>query len=118
MSEDTISPDRLHNLLASRRRRYVLYCLYLYADPMGLSDVAGQIAEWENEAPEDELLDERRDILTSLHHNHIAKLADADMVTYSESEDMVELDDNAAHIRPYLELTVASDLESTEISTL
>lgn len=117
MSEEDLSHDRVHDLLASRRRRYVLYCLYLYANPMRLPDVAGQVCEWEHGRPGDELLDERLHIYTSLYHNHIPELADLDVIAYSQSEDMVELDENAAQLRSYLERTVGTDLETTETST-
>lgn len=118
MSKITFSRDRVHSLLATCRRRYFLYCLYLYANPMPLLDVAGQIAEWEHGEPEDELLDERMDVYISLYHNHVPKLVDADVVAYDRSEDVVERDRNADKLRPYLERVVATDLETHEISAL
>jgi hypothetical protein len=38
-------------LLASDRRRYLLYCLYLYASPIRLPDIAYQVTVWEAETP-------------------------------------------------------------------
>lgn len=118
MSEGDLSHDRIHDLLARPRRRYVLYCLDLYATPISLPDVAGQIAEWEHGVPEEQLLDERLDIYTSLYHNHVPKLEDADVVSYSQTEDTIELDRNATKLRLYLERAVETDLDATGISEL
>lgn len=112
------SLDEIHELIASRRRRYTLYCLYLYANPMRLSDVAGRIAEWEHGAPAADSLDERLAIYTSLFHVHVPKLSEADVVAYDRSDEMIELDRNAARLRPYLERAAEVDLEETDISPL
>lgn len=104
--------DVVHDLLAVRRRRYVLYCLYLYANPMRLPDVADQVIEWEHGVQGDELLDERLRAYNDLYHTHVPKLANFDVVRYSQSEDMLELDRNAATLRPYLERAAEADLSA------
>jgi hypothetical protein len=89
-----LSPGRVHELLAKQRRRHLLYCLYLSADPVSLPDAAARVTEREHDGAGDDLLDERSRVYTSLYHSHVPKLADADVVTYSQSEDMVELSSN------------------------
>jgi hypothetical protein len=115
-TNDRLSLDTILNLLAARRRRYVLYSLYLYANPMRLPDVAEQVTEWEHDAPGDELLEERLRAYNHLYHADIPKLANADVVAYSQAEDMVELGCNAVHLRPHLERTADDDLEMESLS--
>jgi hypothetical protein len=115
-TDDRLSLDTILNLLAARRRRYVLYSLYLYANPMRLPDVAEQVTEWEHDVPGDELLEERLRTYNHLYHTHIPKLASADVVAYSQAEDMIELGRNAVHLRPHLERTADEDLEMESLS--
>lgn len=117
-ADDRLSPDVIHDLLTARRRRYTLYCLSLYANPMWLPDVAEQVAEWEHDAPGDDLLDERLRTYNDLYHTHVPKLADADVVAYSQSEDMVELARNAAQLRPHLERAAEADLDANDTTLL
>lgn len=115
---DRLSIETIHDLLAQRRRRYVLYCLYLFANPMQLPDVADQVTEWEHGNPDGELLDERLRTYTNLYHSHVPQLAAADVVAYSQTEDMIELAHNAAHLRPYLEREAEADLHATDTNLL
>jgi len=114
--EDRSTPDGglsaglVHDLLVARRRRYLLYSLHRYANPVGLPDVADQVTEWEHGVPAAERLDERLRTYNDLYHTHVPALADADVVAYDQSEDAVELARNAAQLRPYLERTVETDL--------
>lgn len=118
MTDEPLTIDQVHNLLAARQRRYLLYCLYLFANPIRLPDVAGQVSEWEYNRPENELLDERLDVYLSLYHNHVPRLSDAAVIAYSQSEDMVELGQNAAQLRPHLERAAERDLETTDFGAL
>jgi hypothetical protein len=105
-----LSADAVHDLLAARRRRYVLYCLYLYANPMRLPDIAEQVTQWEHGRPGDELLDERLRVYNNLYHRHVPKLVDFGVVGYSQTEDMLELGANAPQLRPHLERAAEVDL--------
>lgn len=116
MGETPLPLETVHDLLTARRRRYTLYCLYLYATPMGLPDVAEQVTMWEHGVPNGELLDERLRTYNDLYHTHVPKLADADVVAYSQDEDVLELARNAAQLRPYLERAADRDLEGTNLS--
>lgn len=118
------TPTMAYDLLASRRRRQLLYCLYMYATPMRLPDVAERLVEWDHDGSGahlwdhdgsgTDLLDERLRIYNALYHSHVPKLADVDVVTYSQSEDMVDLGPNASHVRPYLEQVAREDLGDDE----
>lgn len=101
--------DTVHQLLSARRRRYALYCLYLYENPVRLADVADRVTEWEQDGtsvPEDRLR-----MYTNLYHVHVPKLDDAGVVAYQQDEDVVELAANAARLRPHLEQTAETDLD-------
>lgn len=117
-SEDRLSLDEVHGLLASRRRRYVLYCLYLYVNPIQVSDVAEQVAEWTHSGSSGELTVERSRLYVSLYHVDVPKLAEVDAVSYSRSEDTVELADNASQLRPYLERAAETDLQECKTQSL
>lgn len=112
VADDRLSPSVIHDLLTVRCRRYTLYCLYLRANPVRLPDVAEQVAEWEHGVSGDELLDERLRTYNELYHTHVPKLADVNVVAYSQSEDMVELARNAAQLRPYLKRIAETDLNA------
>lgn len=106
------SIDDVYPALATRRRRYLLYCLHVYANPVTLADAAERITRWERDDPADELLDARLQVYMSLYHDHVPELADAGLVAYSQEEDMVELTDRATRIREALERTAERDLGS------
>jgi len=103
-----LSPDQIHQLLSVRRRRYVLYYLYKYANPIRLPDLAEYVTEKTQEEPPHS--DDHSQIYLSLYHCDIPKLAEDAVVSYFQEEDMVELGANAAQLRPYLEQTAESDL--------
>lgn len=106
----------VYDLLAPRRRRELLYCLFLYATPMRLSDVAVLIAGWSHDGSGDESLDERLRIYDALSHRHVPKLSETEVVTYSRSDETIDLGPNASRLRPYLEQTAREDLDASEIS--
>lgn len=103
-----LSVETIFGLLAAPQRRYTLYCLYLNVSPMHLSDVAEQVAAWEDDAPGADIPDERLYIYNDLYHTHVPKLAENNVIAYSESDKMIQLDCNAAQLRPYLELAAGT----------
>lgn len=107
-TEELLSPDRIHKLLAGRRRRYTLYCLYLFAESNTLSDVATQIMEWEQSR--DDIAEDQMQVYLDLYHVHIPKLAAADVVTYNQEKDIVTLSQKAPQLRSYLEYSAEPDL--------
>lgn len=88
-------PDRVDELLADRRRRYLLRCLYARSNPVPLPDVADQVIRWEYEEPVEKRLDERLHVYMALYHDHVPLLEAADLVRYSQSADTVALTDRA-----------------------
>ena len=87
MSPTRPSLDTVFELLADRRRRYVLYCLAAAGENRVLTveDVVDRVTEWEREWDDDrdsERADRRERVRIDLHHDHIPRLADAGLVDY------------------------------------
>ncbi|WP_226483271.1 DUF7344 domain-containing protein [Natrinema amylolyticum] len=98
-----LSETDIEELLAHPSRRYLLYYLHRYANPVQLADVAHQITIWKLNEPADEHLQERLQIYLALYHDHLPPLAEADVVDYAQQEDMIELGPTAEQLIPALE---------------
>lgn len=87
--------------IAHRDRRYLLYCLFLYTPPMSLAMIADQLTVWKG-APATEALylRERLQIYNALYHDHLPPLCDADLVTYFQEDDTVDLGPAAGQVKP------------------
>lgn len=110
----TLSTDTIYDLLADRRRRYLLYCLYRYTNPVALPRVADCVTEWELSTPADEVPDERLRVYMSLYHDHLPKLGEAGVIEYSQTDDTVALAPPADRLKPHLERTAESDLAPSD----
>lgn len=98
----SLPQEEIFELLANERRRHVLACLFEH-DSLPLPDLADEVALREHNAPlpqipEDDVLQ----VYLSLWHSHIPKLADANVVTYHQARDIVELAENAAPLQEYI----------------
>lgn len=105
---DVLSLDIIYHLLSSEQRRYILYYLYRHDNPAQLTDVAKQIAQCgrsDSSSSEDHQQTYRR-----LYHIHVPKLVAYSVVSYVHAGKTIELDENAAQLRPYLEDSAARDL--------
>lgn len=100
---ESLSQDDVFDILSSARRRFVLYYLRKKGEPVELSELAVELAAWENETPIDELTkQQRKRVYVSLYQTHIQKLADAGIVTYDKDSGMVTLARGARQIGAYL----------------
>lgn len=86
MTDGQPSLDRIFDLLASRRRRYVLYHLdETDTDVVTLDEVAERVAAWERKwdgLDDRERDDHREHVRVALHHNHLPRLANAGLIDY------------------------------------
>jgi hypothetical protein len=84
--------DDVFDVLANRRRRYVLRVLA--ADPVGpvdIGDLAERVAAWENERPVEEVSPaERKRVYTALQQSHLPKMEDAGVLTYDKDAGTVD----------------------------
>lgn len=100
----SVEPDELFTLLADGRRRCVLYCLQTYGSPMGLPDLADEVAAWERDTSlEGVSADAVKHVYMSLYHTHIPLLTDAGIVGYDQETDAVALRDGFETVRPHLD---------------
>ncbi|WP_327052690.1 DUF7344 domain-containing protein [Halomicrococcus gelatinilyticus] len=97
----TADLDDAFDLLADRRRRYVLY----YLREEGAADVeelAEQLSRWEGTTTPEH----RRRILTELHHKHLPKLTENGVVRVEGS---VEVAHMSSQIEAYLDLAAEQE---------
>jgi len=100
---EPLSEDLIFDVLKNRRRRYTLHYLKQQGRPVELSDLAEQVAAWENDKTVSALTaNERKSVYTSLYQTHLPKLADAGIVDYNRNRGVVELSSNAAQLESYL----------------
>lgn len=89
--------DTVCGILANARRRSVLSCLRASDGPMALADVAEEVAARELDGPTtgDVPQEVVERVYALLHHLHLPKMADAEVVTYDRDGGVVALGENA-----------------------
>lgn len=97
-SEDGDALDRnvLFEVLASSRRRLLLYHLHRRGGKANLVDLAADVAAAETDGPVGEEVEKRHYI--SLYQTHVPKLEETGFVVYDEDEREVELTDRVLEI--------------------
>lgn len=94
---------RIFELLSNHRRRYAIHYCKREDGPVTLSDLAEQVAAWEQEKEVDQITSaERKRVYTSLQQTHLPTLDDAGMVEFERGE--VELTDRANELDVYLDV--------------
>lgn len=82
-SDGLVTRDELFDILSSHRRRYAIHAIKQNGGKAELSDLAEQVAAWENEKPLDELAaDERHCVYTSLQQTHLPAMDRAGVVEF------------------------------------
>ncbi|WP_458204681.1 DUF7344 domain-containing protein [Haladaptatus sp. NG-SE-30] len=98
--------DDIFELLSERRRRFAIHHLSEIPDGVAtLSDLVEQVVAWETEtSPNDVPDDYRRRVEASLHHTHLPKLADANIIDYDTRSESIRywgqpvLEEYAEHV--------------------
>ncbi len=107
----TLSRDLVFDVLKNQRRRYALHYLKQAEDTVQLSDLAEQVAAWENDITVDAIsAAERKRVYTALYQSHLPKLDDAGIVNYNQNRGIVELATAAEQLDPYLETNTRDDI--------
>ncbi|AFZ72528.1 DUF7344 domain-containing protein [Natronobacterium gregoryi] len=115
-TEKKLSADTILELLANRRRRYLLYALRGREDPIELSALAEQIAGWEHDVDPDEVAkNEYKSVYVSSVQCHVPKLADAGVVNHDEENHTVVLSDNFEQLEPYLRIVIEDEPENSKL---
>ncbi|WP_449271618.1 DUF7344 domain-containing protein [Halogeometricum borinquense] len=102
-------PDTAFDLLISRQRRDVLRFLMDHAGTIGLQELADQLVACETTTAED-----RERTVTSLYHTHLSKLNDAGVLTFDADQQLIELEERADALKPYLELAAKDRVQADE----
>jgi len=113
---DELSADTILELLANRRRRYLLYALRGQDGPIELSKIAEQVAGWEHDIPPEEVAkNEYKSVYVSSVQCHVPKLADSGVVDHDEKNHTVVLADNFSQLEPYLRVVVKDEPEDSRL---
>ncbi|WP_373189639.1 hypothetical protein [Halolamina sp.] len=89
-SNPVLELDEVFAALSHPRRRYLLYTLVNGSSEATLSELAANVAAWEQDKDQSALTDdERQEVHISLYHSHIPKLASLGILEYQESEDII-----------------------------
>jgi hypothetical protein len=90
---DSLDTDTLFSILSVERRRYALYCLQQYRNPLTLADLADEVALLEHDERSVAQIpgEDIKSIYTNLYHSHVPKMDDAGVVEYDQTDDTVRL---------------------------
>lgn len=106
MASDTeqLSQDLVFDILSSSRRRFVIYYLRQVDEPVDLTELAEEVAAWENECSVEELTtQQRKRVYVSLYQTHVPKLESVNLVDYDRDSGDVSLTSRAYQIDNYLD---------------
>ena len=99
-----LTPDMIFEVLKNERRRRVLRYLDGKEEPMKLGALAEEIAARENDKTVDALSSrERKRVYVGLYQCHLPKMDDMEIVAFNRNRGLVELDENATYLEPYLD---------------
>lgn len=98
--------EAIHNT----RRRYALYYLHKQNGPVALTDLADQVAAWENCSPSEEVPAARcKSVYAALHQTHLPYLEERDLVAFDRDTNEVECSLKNSE----LDLSLAADRRTT-----
>lgn len=103
--------DDYFDLLSSHRRRYTLHYLKQNGGEAELSDLAEQLAAWENELdPAEVSYDQRKRVYTSLQQVHLPQMDDWGVVSFDDQEGIATLTPSAEELDIYFEIVGRRDI--------
>ena len=107
----TLSRDEMFEMLSNRRRRYILHYLHDTEGSATLSDLAEQVAAWENDTRiRDISASERKTVYTSLQQFHLPKMDETGAVEFDQRAGEVVITDAARELDVYLEVVDRYDI--------
>ena len=108
---EELSRDLVFDVLKNRRRRYALHYMRHADGSVQLSELAEQVAAWENDTTVGAIsAAERKRVYTALYQSHLPKLDDAGIVDYNQNRGIVELSGAAEQLDVYLDLDAQPDV--------
>lgn len=100
-----LTPSDIFSILADSRRRFALHYLAQRVGAIQISDLAEQIALWENDLSRDQF----NRIVTGLYHTQLPALREAGLINYDVESEEIERLPAADQLTPYLELALRND---------
>jgi len=99
----------VHTILSRSRRRFLLYH-FLENDYANLTEVALQIAAWEDDSSIENVSENlHQRVKISLVHNHLPRLADHDIIEYDARSGAIVAKEGFEKLRPTIEQTQESE---------
>ena len=103
-SAATLSQDDVFDLLSNSRRRFVINYLLRVDRAVSIQELSRELAMWEFDATAEELTDqEEKRIYVALYQTHVPKLEEAGIVDYDTDTGLIQLDEQATELQPYVE---------------
>lgn len=103
-SKTELSQDVVYDILSSPRRRYVLYYLRTVDEPVEITELAKQVAAWENDTAVEDVTDQQhKRVYVSLYQTHIPRLESTQIVDYDKDTGKVALTVGETDIDDYLD---------------
>lgn len=99
----SLSKQEMFHLLQNSRRRQALQFLLETNGTVQISEMAEQIAAWEQGIPVEDLQSEHRQrVYIALYQSHLPKLATSGLITYNQSKGVIEETSKIDQITRYL----------------
>lgn len=106
-----LSRDDAFEMLSNRRRRFILHYLQDEDAVATLSDLAEQVAAWENETDIASIsASERKTVYTSLQQFHLPKMDETGIIEFDQRAGEVSITDAAQDLDIYLEVVDTYDI--------
>lgn len=98
-------------MLNNRRRRFAIFELARSDDALTVSDLAEQIAAWENGVLSSEVTStQRKRVYNSLQQTHLPKLAERGFIEYDEREGTIEPTEQIDQLDIYVEIVEGREI--------
>jgi len=108
-ASNSLSRDEAFDLLSNHRRRYALHAVKQTEGSVELSEIAEQVAAWENGKAHSEVTaDERHRVYTSLQQTHLPTMDRAGVIEYDNGT--VQLTPQAEDLDIYLDVVPGNSI--------
>jgi len=108
-----LTRNEIYEILSNARRRYALHAIKNEDGITELSDVAEQVAAWENDKPVSEITSSERHLAySSIQQNHIPKLEGTGVITHDSGA--IELTEEAQDLDVYVDVVPGDSIPWAE----
>lgn len=101
--------DELFDVLSNQRRRVLLCSLQGAETPVSVEELTTKLVRWQAQQPlPNRSGDERDAIKISLVHNHLPRMAEAELIKYNATQEKVLLANETGELRAHLQTMASS----------